>query len=144
MIVWKNGDSAKIKWMIEGAIQDLTIEEYYSDKNIQGVVFYQFGRHIAYDSKTNPEPIIDRRALTAFFHFIVHGKIKGVQIKSKDAHKIKDGKYIVGNNFSALNMEGYHKYINWFKRTFKEFDDEQRRHADIVMFGIGRELTEGN
>lgn len=143
MIVWKNGDADKLKWMIRGGTDGLSLEEKYADKKSpNGVVFYQFGRHIVYDSVESPEPIIDRRALTAFFHFVAKGNIQDADLRDKSTRE--SGQYVAGPNFSALNMAGYFQYVAWFKKTFSGKDEDFRRNVDKVMFGIGKAIDAQN
>lgn len=123
-LIWKNGDLQKISHIIEGIMGD--------DKDVKekGIVFYQFGRHLANSCE---EPIVDQHVIRAF------GIYKAKANKTEINRLLK---------LSIITMKE-NDLIDQYKHFLKEeLNPDLRKninyvyHVDRVLFATGKMLKQ--
>ena len=92
-IIWKNGDIRKEYHIVDGI--DSIGNNQYEDNRSNGLVFYQFGRHLAEPK----EPIIDQHVLRAFAIF---------RCESDEIQKIREKGTTKKSDIGMINV-----YKNW-------------------------------
>lgn len=118
-VLWKNGDLGKEVHIVEGVLSTC---EGNDDARTAGIVFYQYGRHLA-DRK---EPIVDQHTILAFMLF--------QNLKSDDDSITKIRKK------DKVEMEDLVSYKKWMKSQRKS-DIENQFHIDKVLFSLGGALN---
>lgn len=127
-VVWKNGDLAKVKHIVEG------VRGVHADtvrKNGPGQVFHQFGRHLA-DKR---EPIMDQHVLRGF---LLWRADRNDEKKMDAIRRIT----LLNNQVSGIN-----DYKNWLKT--ERFDPNLKESADYLMhidstlFALGKTIKLG-
>ncbi|MFT6903649.1 MAG: hypothetical protein ACJAS1_000293 [Oleiphilaceae bacterium] len=115
-VLWKNGDLGKEKHIVEGV---LASEDDDNSSKERGLVFYQYGKHLA----KREEPIVDQHTIRAFLLF--------KNIESEDSEITKIRKKDTLKNDELLN------FITWIKSSEIGGIDNQF-HIDKVLFSLGK------
>jgi len=134
-ILWKNGDLGKEKHLISGIKGD--------DKDDhKGLVFYQFGKYLADDSKN--EPIIDQHTLRAFgVYMCTTYKIKVVEdsLEKKNTKKVLDTQYYL--NLEATSYREIpliNEYKIWIETHHLYPETDFVYYLDLIMFALGKSI----
>lgn len=115
-VLWKNGDLGKEKHIVEGV---LASENDDNSSKERGLVFYQYGKHLA----KREEPIVDQHTIRAFLLF--------KNIESEDSEITKIRKKDTLKNDELLNFR------IWIKSSEIGGIDNQF-HIDKVLFSLGK------
>jgi hypothetical protein len=115
-VLWKNGDLGKEKHIVEGV---LASEDDDNSSKERGLVFYQYGKHLA----KREEPIVDQHTIRAFLLF--------KNIESEDSEITKIRKKDTLKNDELLNFR------IWIKSSEIGGIDNQF-HIDKVLFSLGK------
>lgn len=122
-IVWKNGDLKKERHIIEG-VESI---KYINEKK-SGVVFFQFGKHLA----KRTEPIIDQHVLRAFGLFFKElNNDETIKLRKKNTVDKKDANLI----------EQYKRWLisdSLSKELIEQ--DNYTFHIDKVLFALGKSV----
>jgi hypothetical protein len=123
-VLWKNGDLRKVKHIIDGILEDESVDKE------SGLVFYQFGKYL---TKSSGEPLIDQHVLRAF----------GMYKAKDDEEKIKYFKRLslVTKKEKALIVQ----YKSWLQNDLTEelrSEDNYLYHVDKVLFAVGKSVKE--
>lgn len=115
-VLWKNGDLGKEKHIVEGV---LASKDDDNSSKERGLVFYQYGKHLA----KREEPIVDQHTIRAFLLF--------KNIESEDSEITKIRKKDTLKNDELLNFR------IWIKSSEIGGIDNQF-HIDKVLFSLGK------
>jgi hypothetical protein len=117
-LLWKNGDLGKEVHIVEGV---LSIEEEEDASKKTGLVFYQFGRHLA----RREEPIVDQHTIRAFLIFsnLNSGDSEITRIRKRE----------------TLEREDLHAFKAWISSLSKSRVEIQF-HIDKVLFSLGKSI----
>jgi hypothetical protein len=128
-IVWKQGDLAKVKHIVNGV---LNAGEEGSGQD-DALVFYQFGKHLA---NRKDEPIIDQHTIRAF---ALYQNIKALDELITSLRR----KETVGKNEKRY----IHDYKKWLKSDAIRDELKQKEDhvyfIDRILFGLGKEVKLG-
>jgi hypothetical protein len=119
-LAWKNGDLLKLKHIIEGIIGG------DEDTKENGLVFYQFGKHLSNESV---EPIIDQNVLRAFGIYLANGDNSKIDRLKRLSLITKKEKKLIA------------EYKTWLKSDLtQELRDtpQYSNHVDKVLFALGK------
>ncbi|MET0392373.1 MAG: hypothetical protein ABW019_04495 [Chitinophagaceae bacterium] len=115
-VLWKNGQIFRVQPIVDGIVGIKKSESEF------GIIFNQFGRHLADPT----EPIVDQHVLRAFCEATGRKKVP-----RKTVFKTSDQKMI-------------DEYRNWFKiilqRITEQEKEEFRYKLDKLLFTIGKQL----
>lgn len=111
-LIWKQGDLQKLKLIIKG------VEEVENPKldNIERLVFYCFGNHLANPKKY---PIIDQHVIRAYNLYCANSNSDFIRKSNK------------------VNIDDREKYLMWFKEIKKD-DSDFLYLLDRLLFEIGK------
>lgn len=118
-ILWKNGDLGKETHIVEGAIAALEGQDNYSKEN--GLVFYQFGKHLA----QREEPIVDQHTIRAFLLF------QNLQSDDLEITKIRKNK--------TIKIQELLNFKSWLNSCEIE-KIEHQFHIDKILFSLGKSI----
>lgn len=125
-VIWKQGDLAKVKHIVEGVVSDR------DDEKDSALVFFQFGKYM---TKEAAEPIIDQHVLRAF------GLFKILKCEERDQKEIN--RLINSGQVTKKDKPLIAQYKYWIKNDLRE---ELRAHAnyasyvDKVLFAVGKKI----
>jgi hypothetical protein len=128
-IVWKQGDLAKVKHIVNGVIN--AGEEGSSQDD--ALVFYQFGKHLA---NREDEPIIDQHTIRAFALY--------QEINASDTQiTLLRKKATLGKNEKSY-IDDYKKWLksDAIRDELKQKEDHVY-FIDRILFGLGKEVKLG-
>lgn len=118
-VVWKNGDLGKEKHIVEGV---LASEEEHGDLSKKsGLVFYQYGKHLA----KREEPIVDQHTIRAFLLF------QNLESTDSEISDIREK--------STLKNEELCSFRSWIKSLEIGGVDNQF-YLDKVLFSLGKAI----
>jgi signal recognition particle subunit SEC65 len=122
-LAWKNGDLVKLQHIIKGIKNDGKIDDEKED----GLVFYQFGKHL---TKNNNEPIIDQHVLRAFAIY-----------KENNLEKISKLQKMELINKS--NMFLIKEYKTWLSDEISmnlKNENDSVYYIDKILFALGKTI----
>ena len=118
-ILWKNGDLGKEMHIVDGIIAGLEGQDNYSKKS--GLVFYQYGKHLA----NREEPIVDQHTIRAFLLF------QNLQSNDSEITKIRKKK--------TIKTQEILDFKSWLKsREIGKI--EHQFHTDKILFSLGKSI----
>ncbi len=125
-VLWKNGDLRKVKHIIDGILEDESVDKE------SGLVFYQFGKYL---TKNSGEPLIDQHVLRAF----------GIYKAKEDQPKIEYFKRL--SLVTKKEKDLIVQYKSWLHHDLTEglrSEDNYLYHVDKVLFAAGKSVKERN
>ncbi len=118
-VLWKNGDLGKEKHIVDGV---LAAENEKDDSSKDsGLVFYQYGKHLA----NREEPIVDQHTIRAFLLF------KNMDSLDSEITKIRKKSTLKSGELSAFR--------SWIQSSEIGGVDVQF-HIDKVLFSLGKSI----
>jgi len=118
-VLWKNGDLGKEVHIVEGV---LSTEEGKDDSSKEnGLVFYQYGKHLA----KREEPIVDQHTIRAFLLFKNLNSSDSVVTIIRKKGTLEREDLLAFKEWIALRTNG---------------GVEQQFHIDKVLFALGKSI----